>query len=377
MKARTSARTSAGIGLALALGGCYGVEAEERAEDVENIQSSLAASAGATLWDTQGSVVKICWTNTGLWDAKGRIQIAVEAAWGGPSGLTFVWPSATNDPTCPRSDETVANEFMPIFVVDTPSFGGVCNFGVGGRRPKEGCGGVMQCQCVIQTGTSSQYNLEYAAMHEVGHGLGMIHEHKRADRPANIQSTCTDPNPDPNKWTNNDQYTIESPAILPTPYDGASVMNYCYDPDNDGLHGEVRVNVGNQYPEDSLLDKLGIEILYPFGLNRRPVAANGIGNGDGTMYIVRGDVPTKLQIDWVSRGAATAFFSSPRWRDGSTLAQFSTSLSPSLTVVGSKVVEVEVNDGRGRHHSWTGATIIANTTLFTAVASTSNNYLLL
>jgi hypothetical protein len=350
------------------------------------LEQGLAAIPNTPLWDEAGGVVTICWTNTGLSTAKTRIREAVDSSWNAYSGLTFIWPSSANS-TCPRSGDIVDSEYMPIFVQDAPSFGGVCSFGFGGRQDKSVCGGVMQCQCVINTASDSTEvarEVEYATIHEVGHGLGMIHEHQRVDRPSNIASTCTDPNPDPTKWTTNGNYTIINPAVLATKYDASSsMMSYCYDPDNDGVQGELRVNPGGGYPMLGPLDRLGMEMFYPFSFSRLPVASSGIGNAAGTEYVVRSDVATPLLTDWSDRGALSSFLknSSPpasiRWKDATTNVVFSTSVSPSLTLSSTKVVAVEVDDALGRHHSWTSATMIPDNARFSGVVSSSSNYLLL
>ena len=375
---RATALTSVvlcGLGLAA---GCQGVEPEAPPDDVEQAASPLAGAIGVTLW--ANSLVKICWTNAGLAVEKERIRTAIESSWGDNSGLTFEWPSSANT-TCPRSGEFVAAEYLPVFVVSDNDFGGVCAFGMGGRQGKSACGGVMQCQCVIHTDNDVWSGLPYGAIHEVGHGLGFIHEHKRTDRPGDLETTCNDENADPNKWTQNGNYTLET-AFLPTPYDGGSLMNYCFDPDNDGVRGDSRVDVGLQYPEISPFDKLGIEMFYPYTLNRQPVPANGIGDASGTNFIVRSDVQTTLQTDWTARGALPSFFQNPawRWRFGASLElqeQFSTSLTPAVAISGSKVVEVQVEDVLGRLHGWTRTTLRGDNAQFTGVVTTASNYLLM
>jgi hypothetical protein len=272
------------IAILLAVTACGGVEDTPRVQEQGTASEALAPKAGLTYWDANGSVVNICWTNSGLASEKDRIRTALQSTWDAYSGLTFTWPVDSNT-TCPHTGEIVASTYLPIFVSDSSAFGGQCNAGFGARLDKSVCGGVMQCQCFVNTDFDSaltERSIEYAAMHEVAHGLGMIHEHQRADRPTDIASWCTDTNPDPNKWTTNPNYLIE-PSLTVTVFDRtASVTSYCYDPDNDGVQNDPRVHPGGAYPELGVLDKLGIEMLHPFNLTRVPVAVGGIGDATGT-----------------------------------------------------------------------------------------------
>lgn len=349
-----------------AVAGCA-VGTAEDVEDTQVVSGNLAAVSSSTaLWNQNGNVVDICWSTSGHAAEKNKIRDAVEATWKANSGLTFNWP-ATTDTLCPNP---AAANYMPIQVKDGTSYGGLCQYGYNGRLSASDCGTSAPCQCWVSTATdepdplTNQPNpmkfVAIAAVHEIGHGLGMFHEHQRADRPADIATTCSDTNTDPNKW-NTLSYVVDNTLRLITTYDGTgSIMSYCREPNRDGatVIEAMTFSLG-------AMDRLGVEMLYPFNLSRQPILLGGIRNSSGSTTVVRTDVVTTLNVDWVARGALTSAFSNIHWKDGGGI--FSSSASPSLTITTNRTIQLELDDVLGRHHSWTATNVIANNALYTAI----------
>jgi hypothetical protein len=194
--------------------------------------------------------------------------------------------------------------------------------------------------------------IQNVIVHEVGHALGLPHEHKRLDAVlggnqacneiaarlpgclacANDQNTCSiaDYNacfetsyltPPTVTLTDAEQEVRDkflwnngpSDAVWPlTPYDANSIMNYCS-------------NRAQDYNEPTLtdyqltpLDKLGIEVLYPRGnvLSLRCSSAC-IGTGSGVLVRTNGSVVD----EWTWRGAwqwwSIGFYhQNPTWSEG-------------------------------------------------------------
>lgn len=351
-------RILVGISHLILFTGCT-VDSQEIDEGFGTTSSNLAAINSNSLWNQSQNVVNVCWSSTGKATQKNKIRDAIEATWKAHSGLIFNWP-ATTDTVCPVNP---SSSWMPIQILSASSYGGKCQFGYGGRLSQNDCGGVT-CQCYVNDAYGAATPLQEvakAAVHEVGHGLGLAHEHKRKDRPVDIADTCADPNDTPESWVSNEQYTKDTTLKLLTPYDGlGSIMSYCIEPSRDGatvIEADV-FRLGTT-------DRLGIEMLYPFNLSRKPVLLGGVQNSSGSVTVVRSDVTTTLNIDWVARGALTSSLSNIHWKDNNGI--FSSLPSPTITITSSRTIELELDDPLGRHHSWTATSVIASNALHTAI----------
>jgi hypothetical protein len=371
----TKRRTLAPPGAALAacsllLAACGGLPTDADEQMTEK-QSALAAYPGAT-WDSNNRIVNVCFINSGFATEKTLVKNAVAAAWGVNSGLTFNWPANIGTDVCPQSPPgsgTIAPQYMPIWVhapVDSGDWGGNCAPGYGSRQTDIAtfCGNIATCQCMFSTAsltTNGNAFLAQTSVHEIGHGLGLPHEHQRADRPSNIATTCVDPNNATADWVNGGNYQKLTTLKLLTDYDGlGSLMSYCRDFDQNGVWDNP------PFAQPSPLDALGIEIMYPKNFNRKPILG-GFANASGSQFIVRSDKATAMKIDWIARGGHTTAVKNVRWSDNVTV--FSTAVSPSLLITSTKIIKVQLDDTFNRHHAWTQTTAVPSNTRHTALLS--------
>jgi hypothetical protein len=149
-------------------------------------------------------------------------------------------------------------------------------------------------------------------LHEIGHSLGLVHEHERTDVPLS----------DPMVQTCYDDVSYFGKGVsqgggitLLTPYDRDSVMHYeinhTIDPWN--VPANSACNLGNDNGSTGLSwgDQLSLRIMYPHPAR--------VAEYSGTRVVRAGDV-VRLYNQWGQAGALTAnVVRSPKWvvrRDG-------------------------------------------------------------
>lgn len=218
----------------LSLFGCMADGGEETASIEEAEISTLdqqLATADVTLFGTEAQTCFI----GGAADARRIVQLAVESTWGAVTRLTFKgWASCPANPPA----DTIPIEFIPAAA---GTYGGVAALGRGARLN----GGRAQVNLFL---TATRDRLGWSAVHELGHAIGIAHEHQRAD--ANrcaaartwadacaTNAHCSDNrvcdlhvssgNPArPGLCTGPDHVTLPELNGF-TPYDPDSIMNYC------------------------------------------------------------------------------------------------------------------------------------------------------
>lgn len=192
-------------------------------------------------------------------EAREQAMIALENSWGREANLFF-------DFRC-RSTTTRAT----LTLEPTKDLGGGGRAGLGASANTEAfvhfCAPSLPgADCNTQKEPTSDRRhrvdrnekLRATVMHEFGHVLGFVHEHKRADVPEDVKSWCAALKPE-NITDSNNEPEPQGGDTLSTSYDHDSVMQYCKDIDRNRRGDELWEHVSDRLSEG---DRQGVRRAY-------------------------------------------------------------------------------------------------------------------
>ena len=189
------------------------------------------------------------------------------------------------------------------------------------------------CQYNVKIGDDGANGVPYLnhTLHEIGHALGLAHEHARTDENAN----CV--------YTGHGEYHKLSSGFM-TPYDKDSVMHYVFSP----IEVPSCTQVGGNYSNIGLTDydKLSLHILYP--------EDNYVAEFVGTTVVKAGE-PLNLTHGWAARGANMAFVVTDiKWQINGLLYSSGSTVSATLNQPGEYTLRLTYTDFLGRDYEYNG-----------------------
>jgi hypothetical protein len=222
---------------AIPLGACaYDVGSGDGTVVTEVRQPSYFYSA-KPLFTTNNWEVPVCYhpASTGSSQAKALFEQTVREQWEANTGLRL-----TGFQTC----TSTASPWVPVYIVQSSGnrFGNA-QPGVGARQGTNSNGWPADSQVVIGYDAALQ-QLPYVAAHEMGHAIGVVHEHQRPDGD-DMSNRCVLPR------SGGDGVVIPG-QLFATVDDPLSVMHYCWTAN------------GANYPSQILtqLDIIGGQMIY-------------------------------------------------------------------------------------------------------------------
>lgn len=260
-------------------------------EDTEEVEGNLLTPVKGriTLWE--GGRVPVCIraesgkSNADFPAARDQVIRALQDSWQKEAQVTF-------DFRCLTAEEQPRRVILLLKPV--PNFDGV-----GGDAPlgvhRESRVNITYCapslpgaNCTTQDkngihNVDRNEVLRATAMHEFGHVLGFVHEHKRTDTPKDVATWCDAAKPEQRKNDDtNNGFEPGGGIPLGGSYDRASIMNYCRD-----INGDRRPDEPWEIEADRLSeqDKRGVRQVYG---PRRP---NGLyqSNASPVVYSLRSE----------------------------------------------------------------------------------------
>jgi len=168
-------------------------------------------------------------------------------------------------------------------------------------------------------------------LHEFGHGLGLVHEHARADENAQCVPTT------------HDEYHILNSGYI-TPYDKDSVMHYWW-PASTLPNCQ---QTGSNYSQAGLTgyDRLATHIMYPEDARTVEFYGN---------TVIRVGETLQLGSAWQARGANMGFVASNWvWMVDGTVRSTTPNLSLAGLAVGEHALTIAHDDFLGRHYTYSG-----------------------
>ncbi len=242
---------------ALALGGCTYDVGEGGGTVVTETREPVYVYATSNLFTNNNYEVPVCWhpASTGTQAGKDYFEQIVREQWESNTNLRF-----TGFIPC----TTTTSPWVPIHIVrGIGGAGGRANAGIGARLGDDGAMGTkypadaqmtitydedQYCPTCSPPDTRTMVRFPAFAAHEMGHVLGLVHEHKRPDGD-NGSDSCVIPRV-------GDDNTILSGQVFATVHDPLSVMHYC------GLSVDGKSVNGNGVNIVSGLDIIGMQMIY-------------------------------------------------------------------------------------------------------------------
>ena len=200
-----------------------------------SVVSALMGGQGLmwTVWQSEPLKLVVCWENpsaadplpgeadqTSGWQRREWVRLALKRSWEREARIVFVgWqecqdegnPAAPPHTLGPRRPGT-ADENIKIQITTSG----------GGQNPAHGSwGDYQQSGLILNLHCGGQACMEYLAIHEFGHALGLYHEEERTDWPSNISGCPPQTYPPSPPW-----WPIPTELRWGAP-DRNSVMAYC------------------------------------------------------------------------------------------------------------------------------------------------------
>lgn len=302
--------------------------------DSESKKQKLAAKPGYSgVWPDHN--IKLCFTDLNVNNdkklsdkefnmAKEAITEGLRESWAASSAVSFSIGCTGN--TLPIKLNWTKDDGQP-------QYGGACGYG-------------PSTTCVVETKFPENYDhpdnyddlnlyllrLKGIAIHEVGHALGIPHEHQRADSTGETweEPLCTnkqaaydkaiidisiyanDESDEAKKIIENAKNIIKNHEQIPsleklTPHDPFSIMNYCRNDNLVALGMYPDKDRAVAFPPLSYLDRLGIEMLYPVSFQPEI-------RGDLCFGKICREERLRFVTEWFARGALPSSFFTPRWQ---------------------------------------------------------------
>ena len=191
-------------------------------------------------------------------EARTQAMIALENSWGREANLFFDF----------RCRSTTTRATLTLAAINHLGGGGAADLGASANAKAivEFCAPSLPgADCNNQRAKDGSMHridrnekLRATVMHEFGHILGFVHEHKRADVPADVRAWCEALTPE-NLKNGNNEPEPQGGDTLSTSYDPDSILQYCKDVDRNRRGDELWEHVSDRLSEG---DRQGVRRAY-------------------------------------------------------------------------------------------------------------------